>query len=153
MNKIKEITDQAVSAEKKIDICSHIFYSVAEISARDDNRVKMEAKPNTGFIDEPDWISLFIHRERWRTLARKIGREKARKNPDRNVIFFYFNMFFFMWFWRRTPSTIRVIYFSFLINVLHLSLGLTRSGHWQESTKCPSEVEGILLQALSGEGI
>lgn len=39
--------------EKKKDIC-HIFYSVAQIRARDDNRVKKEGKPNTGLTEEPD---------------------------------------------------------------------------------------------------
>lgn len=55
MKEIKEITGQLLQKmlEKK-DICSHIFYSVAEIRARDDNREKKEGKPKTGFIEEPD---------------------------------------------------------------------------------------------------
>lgn len=93
-NKIKEITEQIVAAEKKIDICSPNFYSVAEIRARDDNRVKKEEMPNTGFIKEPDWMSSFIHGKWWRTAGRGRGREKARKDPGRNVIFFISTCFF-----------------------------------------------------------
>lgn len=44
MNTIKEIRGHSHrrKKEKKKDICSHIFHSVAEIRVRDDNRVKKE---------------------------------------------------------------------------------------------------------------
>lgn len=56
IKRIKELEGLTVATENvtRKGICSRIFYSVAEITARGDNGVKEERKPNTGFIEGAD---------------------------------------------------------------------------------------------------
>lgn len=98
MNKIKEITEQTVAAEKekkKKDICRHVFYSVAEIRAGGDNRVK-KGREAKYWIYKRTRLNIIIYSwkvvER-RTAVRGCGREEAQKDPGRNGIFLFEHVF------------------------------------------------------------
>lgn len=94
MNKIKEITEQTVAAEKekKIDICRQVFYSVAEIRAGGDNGVK-KGREAKYWIYKRTRLNIIIYS--WKVVDGWEGMWEGRglRTLEEMVSFFYFNMF------------------------------------------------------------